>query len=631
MKFIIIFFALFAVAEINAVEPAKADFEKDILPLLEDNCFHCHGDGKEKGGLTLDKFKAGPSVQHNYKTWEEIFSKVRTGVMPPKERKQRPDKDEQALITGWIRHTLDDFYSNAHPDPGRVTVRRLNRNEYNSVIRDLMFMDFKPAQDFPPDDSGYGFDNIGDVLSMSPLLLEKYLFAAEKIADQAVSIPRRGQSLRQDQLTKFQQRYFRYPIPPKLRRRAAEGFVRPFMRRAYRREVTNDEVGRVLRLAKVAVDDGGSFEDGIRLAVQAVLTSPHFLFRWELDGAPENPKAIRSLNEYELASRFSFFLWSSMPDDRLLELAGKAQLRKNLKQEISRMLSDVKAGALVGNFAGQWLQLRNLDVYQPDKKLFPMFTPELREAMRRETEQLFSHIALENHSVLEILSADYSFLNERLAGFYGISGVKGNSFRRVSLRGIPRGGILTHASVLTITSDPNRTSPVKRGKYVLENILGMPPPEPPPDVPSLGEAGNNSGTLREQFELHRKDAICASCHKAMDPIGFAFEHFDAIGRYRTRDNGKLIDASGQLESGESFKDAAGLRRILVTQKGDYFIRCLTEKMLTYALGRGLEYYDQRAVDRIVMRLKKNDFRFNELIIGVVTSLPFDMKRGDAGK
>ena len=244
------------------------------------------------------------------------------------------------------------------------------------------------------------------------------------------------------------------------------------MRRAYRREVTNDEVGRVMRLAKVAVDDGGSFEDGIRLAVQAVLISPHFLFRWELDGAPENPKAIRSLNELELASRLSFFLWSSMPDDRLLELAGKAQLRKNLKQEISRMLSDKKAEALVGNFAGQWLQLRNLDVYQPDKKLFPMFTPELRAAMRHETEQLFSHIALENHSVLEILSADYSFLNERLAGFYGISGVKGNSFRRVSLRGIPRGGILTHASVLTITSDPNRTSPVKRGKYVLENILG---------------------------------------------------------------------------------------------------------------------------------------------------------------
>ncbi|SVA90714.1 uncharacterized protein METZ01_LOCUS143568, partial [marine metagenome] len=372
VKFIIVFGALSAVTQIFAVEPAKADFEKDILPLLEDNCFHCHGDGKEKGGLTLDKFKVGPSLRRNYKTWEEIFSKVRTGVMPPKERKQRPNKDDRALIIGWIRHTLDDFYSNAPPDPGRVTARRLNRSEYNNVIRDLMLVDFRPAKDFPPDDSGYGFDNIGDVLSMSPLLMEKYLVAAEKIADQAISVSVRGQPLKNDQLTEFQRKYFRYPIAPNMRRRTVGGFARSFMQRAYRREVTNDEVGRVMRLAKVAADNGGSFEDGIRLTVQAVLISPHFLFRWELDGAPDNPNLIRSLNEFELASRLSFFLWSSMPDDRLLELAGDAQLRKNLNQEVMRMLSDEKAEALVGNFAGQWLQLRNLDVYQPDKKLFPM-------------------------------------------------------------------------------------------------------------------------------------------------------------------------------------------------------------------------------------------------------------------
>jgi len=631
VRFIILYFAFFAIAKIYAVELAKVDFKKDILPLLEDNCFHCHGDGKEKGGLTLDKFKAGPNLQRNYKTWEEIISKVRTGVMPPKERKQRPNKDERALITSWIRDALNDLYSNAKSDPGRVTVRRLNRSEYNNVIRDLMLLDFRPANDFPPDDSGYGFDNIGDVLSMSPLLMEKYLVAAEKIADQAISVSVRGQPLEKDQLTEFQRKYFRYPIAPNMRRRTAEGFVRLFMQRAYRREVTNDEVGRIMRLAKMAADNGGNFEDGIRLAVQAVLISPHFLFRWELDGAPDNPNLIRSLNEFELASRLSFFLWSSMPDDRLLELAGNAQLRKNLNQEVMRMLSDEKAKALVGNFAGQWLQLRNLDIYQPDKKLFPMFTPELRAAMRRETEQFVDHIARGNRNVLEMLSADYSFINERLAGLYGIRGVKGERFRRVSLRGVARGGILTHASVLTITSDPNRTSPVKRGKFVLENILGTPPPDPPPDVPGLGEAGNIPGTLREQLERHRKDAVCASCHKAMDPIGFAFEHFDAIGRHRTKDNGKLIDASGQLESGESFKDAVSLRRILANQKSDYFIRCLTEKMLTYALGRGLEYYDRRTVDNIVLRLKKKDYRFNELIVGVVTSLPFDKKRGEAGK
>ena len=623
--------ALLIVVPIYAADTEKRSFERDILPVLEKYCFTCHGDGQKKGGIQLDVYKVDGDVHRGYKLWEQVFRKVRAGEMPPEGRKKRPNKEEQALIVGWVRHSLDDFYVNSPPDPGRVTVRRLNRSEYNNVIRDLLKVDFKPAKDFPADDSGYGFDNIGDVLSMSPLLLEKYLAAAEKISEQVVAVPARGQPMDSKRLTASQRQYFRYPIPRTLRRQAAEGFVRPFLRRAYRRGVTQEEVGRVMRLAKQAVDDGGSFEEGVRLALMATLISPHFIFRWELDGAPGNPKAIRSLNEFELASRLSFFIWSSQPDDRLLHLANQGQLRKNLKAEVSRMLKDQRAFSLVENFAGQWLELRNLNVYRPDRKLFPSYTPELRDDMRRETELFFGHVMRGNRNVLELISADYSFLNARLAKHYGIKNVNGSNFRQISLKGTGRGGVLGHASVLTITSDPNRTSPVKRGKYVLENILGTPPPPPPPDVPELEVVGANTGTLREQMIKHRTNAVCASCHEKMDPIGFAFEHFDAIGRYRTQDNGQPINAAGKLDSGESFKNAADLREILADEKRNLVARCLTEKMLTYALGRGLEYYDKRTVDAIVQRLKKNGYQFNDLIGGIVTSLPFDMKRGEARK
>ena len=631
MNLVIAIMVLLVAAPVYAADPAKASFEKDILPILEDYCYYCHGDGKKKGDLSLEIFKTEKDIQQNYKISEQIFKYVLAGEMPPKDRKKRPSKKEQVLVADWVRNSLDDFYANAPPDPGRVTVRRLNRSEYNNVIRDLMHLDFKPAKDFPADDSGYGFDNIGDVLSVSPLLLEKYLSAAEEIAAQAVAVPSRGKPLSPTRLTEFQKQYFKYPIPADNRRRIAEDFAREFMRRAYRREVSSEEIKNVLVLARQAVDAGGSFEEGVRLAVQAVLISPRFLFRWELDGAPDNPRAVRSLNEYELASRLSFFLWSSQPDDQLLRYANRGQLRKNLGKELERMLKDAKAQSFVENFAGQWLELRNLDVYQPDKKLFPTFTPALRSDMRRETELLFSHIMGGNRSVLELLSADYSFVNARLAAHYGISDVKGESFRPVSLRGTFRGGILGHASILTITSDPNRTSPVKRGKYVLENILGTPPPAPPPDAPPLSETGKITGTLREQFVKHRQDPACASCHKVMDPIGFAFENYDAIGRYRTKDNSLPIDASGKLETGEPFGNAADLRSILLNQKREYFTRCITEKMLTYALGRGLEYYDKRTIDGIVARLKGNNYRFNELVQGIVSSLPFDMKRGEESK
>jgi hypothetical protein len=508
-----------------------------------------------------------------------------------------------------------------------VTVRRLNRVEYNNTIRDLMRVDFKPAKDFPADDSGYGFDNIGDVLTMSPLLMEKYFSAAEKIAAKAVAVPDADGRI---SATPFQKFYFRYPVPPKLRRNSAEEFVRTFLKHAYRRPVRPEEVRRMMLLAKQAVEDGGSFEHGIRMAVAATLVSPYFLFRWELDGAPKNPKAIRSLNEHELASRLSYFIWNSMPDDALLELAQRGQLRKNLSAQIRRMLRDAKAQSLVTSFAGQWLQLRDLETIQPDKRLFGTFNNVIRDDMRRETEMLFAHVMRNNRSVVDFLDADYTFVNERLANWYGLKSLRGDEFQRVSLVGMPRGGVLTHASILTITSDPNRTSPVKRGKYVLENILGTPPPPAPDNVPDLGSSSELKGTLRQQMVRHRENPVCASCHQKMDPIGFAFENFDAIGRWRTLDNGAPINAASQLDSGEKFGDVSGFLKILAVRKRELFVQCLTEKMLTFAIGRGLEFYDKRAVDGIIKQMERDGFKFETLVIGVAKSLPFDMKRGEEG-
>lgn len=607
-----------------ALDPAKASFLKDILPLLEDHCYACHGDGQTKGGLALDEFQTEKDVHHGYKIWEQIRKLVAAGEMPPEGRKNRPDGKERDLLAGWARHSLDNFYRTAPPDPGRVTVRRLNRNEYNNVVRDLLFVDFQPANDFPADDTGYGFDNIGDVLSTSPLLMEKYLDAAETIASVAVMIPKKN-----GEVTAFQKEYFTLPLTKEAEETVFKGFVTTFMRRAYRREVRTEEVDRMMAVSKAVVDKGAPFDARVQVVIQGVLVSPHFLFRWELDGAPSDPKAIRRLNEYELASRLAFFIWSSGPDDRLLDLAAKGVLRKQLKAEVHRMLADPKAEALVRNFSGQWLQLRNLDIVRPDKSLFPTYTHKLRDDMRRETELLFADVLRGNRPLTELLTARYSFVNGRLAALYGLSNVRGDEFRKVALKGNTRAGVLGHASVLTLTSDPNRTSPVKRGKYVLDNILGTPPPPPPPNVPELEEAGEIKGTVREQMAKHSTNAVCASCHKKMDPIGFAFENFDAIGRYRTEDNGAPVDAGGQLDSGESFKNAAELRAIFATKKSDLFIRCVTEKMLIYALGRGLEYYDKRPVDKIIERLDGNDDRSFHLVMGIVESLPFDMKRGEA--
>jgi len=438
----------------------------------------------------------------------------------------------------------------------------------------------------------------------------------------------------------------------------ARTIIATFAKRAFRRPVSQKEVERLLGVFQDASAAGESFENSAKLALEAVLVSPHFLFRGELQVEPDNPGKPYPVDDYGLASRLSYFLWSSMPDEELFRAAEKGTLRKNLDAHVKRMLKDPKAHALVENFAGQWLQLRNLKLAAPDPKQFPNFDEGLRASMLKETELFFEYILKEDRSMLEFIDADYTFADERLAALYGLEGVKGDSFERLSLSSPPtngkknpvsgsspskakpasakssaRGGLLTQASILTITSNPTRTSPVKRGKWILENILGAPPPPPPPNVPKLdeGKHAELTGTLRQRMEQHRDDPACASCHARMDPIGFSFENYDGIGAWREKDGDFAIDPSGALVSGEAFSGPAGLKAILLNEKRDEFLRCLTEKVLTYALGRGLEYYDKCAVDAITAKLKRDRYKFSSLILEVTRSTPFQMRRGEAPK
>ena len=401
-----------------------------------------------------------------------------------------------------------------------------------------------------------------------------------------------------------------------------------FAGRAFRRPATTQEVDALLRLVELVQEQGDSFEEGIATALQAVLVSPHFLFRVEQGRTPSDDETSVPLTDYELASRLSYFLWSSMPDAELLKLAAENQLRQPrvLADQVRRMLKDEKSQSLVENFIGQWLQLKNLEVVRPDAVRFPKFEDSLRRSMRYETERFIQEIIREDRSVLEILDADYTFVDERLARFYGIEGVEGPEFRKVDMSGLRRGGgVLSHASILTISSYSTRTSPVLRGKWILENILNAPPPPPPPSVPELDEAElGETVSLREQMELHRKDPACAACHSRMDPLGFGLEHFDAIGAWRAQDGKTPVDASGTLPNGQTFRGHHELKQILMNERDD-FVEGLAEKLLIYALGRGLERYDRPAVTTITSRLAAADYRFSVLVLGIVNSLPFQMR------
>jgi hypothetical protein len=614
-----------------------ASFANDVAPILSGRCSNCHGDKRPKGDFSLVTYPDDSVAAADRATWERVASVIRSRRMPPAGHPQLT-ATEYTMLTVWLDQVVVD-----PTGPGRVTLRRLNRTEYDNTIRDLVGIAFKPAADFPPDDSGEGFDTLGAVLSVSPTLVEKYLSAAEAIVETAAAdqnlwrrisqppseeyIPftLRGKPAERDLAVKG---FRAAPADPAAAARAAEFdrayfALQAFADRAYRRPVTHAEMTRLMRFVDDAVNHGDSTDAGLKTALKAVLVSPHFLFKIEDDLGQG-----RRLTDFELATRLSYFLWSSMPDEDLFRLAavGKLSDARTLAAQVRRMLNDQKSRALGENFASQWLQTRALTEATRDPARFPSFDADLVAAMRTETELLFDHVVREDRAVTELLTADYTFANERLARHYGIAGVVGNDFRQVSLTGTGRRGVLTHGSVLTVTSGPARTSPVKRGKWVLENLLGTPVATPPPGVDTLKKnRDGNAANIREQFEQHRSRSECASCHVPLDPLGFGLEEFDSVGARRDNDGGIPINSSGTLPDGRRFRGASELVTALADRPDD-FARCLTRKLLTYGLGRSLVAADRAAIERIVRHAAKNGYRTSSLIIALVRNDLFQMRR-----
>jgi len=766
----------------------------DNRALFNQYCFTCHNQRTKTAGLALDTLDLS-AIGQNAETWEKVVGKLRSGMMPP-QGSPRPDDSTRSALISWLTTELDRNAA-ANPNAGHPILSRLNRTQYATVIRDLLSLEVDAAVLLPPDDAAYGFDNVGDVLGISPVLLERYMDAAGKVSALAVGDPDVGPSsetfrIRQDAsqdihlegmpigtvggiMAKvtlpldgdyvFTVRMFRtnlgvtrgleyehqieYAVDGKrvhvfsmggeadfkanlvnmtklgdeiderghirlslkagphvitaafLERSAASNPTRlqPFIRsstdtrdtsghphfemftvtgpfnatgsgdtpsrrrificrpasraeeapcarkiistlarRAYRGDLTDGDLQRLMSFYQ-AGRQSGNFETGIQKALQRILASPKFVFHLETEPQGIAPGSIYKISDLELASRLSFFLWSSIPDDELLQTAAKGSLHTPavLEQQVRRMLADPKAESLATNFAAQWLYLRNLKNMQPNSEEFPDFDDNLRQAFENESLLFFQSIVKEDRNVLDLMTADYTFLNERLARHYRVPNIYGSQFRRVTLTDDARRGLMGKGAVLMVTSHVDRTSPVVRGKWILENLLGAPPPAPPANVPPLNENPQREGkvlSMRERMEEHRANPVCANCHKLMDPIGLSLENFDAIGAWRVRDGsnvsslGTPIDASGVLLDGTKVDGVVALRKALVRQP-DVFVGTLTEKLLIYALGRGTNYYDMPALRSIVRESAKQNYRFSSLILGIVRSTPFQQRTKSA--
>jgi len=739
-------------------------------------CDTCHFGPKARAKLNLETLDLAHLDAHG-ETWEKILVKLRSRQMPPVGMPRPTPATYNALVSSI--ESERDRVAQLRPNPGRPTLHRLNRTEYANAVRDMLGLEIEVADLLPADDIGYGFDNIGDVLQTSPVLLERYLSVARKVSRTAVgdtnlpvayqtyTVPHglsqddrldatapvgsRGgtaishyfpvdgeyelsvslQRNRNDEYLGFEhdrkldlmlddqrlqlftlprsakkivlgggtppdaalkvrvpvkagvheiaatflkdsllkegiidkvrdddvQTYFEgvgsvtvagpfnvkgpgetvprekificHPSGPSDETACAEKILSNLAHHAYRRPVGADDMSELLALYKEGAREGG-FESGVRLALQKILVSPQFLFREELDPPSAAPGAVYRVSDIELASRLSFFLWSSIPDDELLAAAEKGQLHDPavLKAQVKRMMADTRSESLIKNFVGQWLFLRNIERISPDTSTFLTWDENLRQSMQTETELLVENEVKENHSVANLLSTDYTFLNERMAEHYGVKGVYGTEFRRVKLTDPNRFGLLGQASILAVTSYPNRTAPTIRGKWVLEQLLGTPPPPPPANVPSLKEDQSTQKlTMRQRMELHRSNPACAACHAQMDSLGFALDNFDGIGAWRdsTGPGSGPIDASGKLPDGSSFNGPSGLRQLLV-QKREMFVDTFTERLLTYALGRGVEEYDRPVIRKIVRDASADGQKWSDIILGIINSTPFQMRR-----
>jgi hypothetical protein len=774
----------------NAANPGMVEFQEVIQPILQKRCYDCHGDGSHKGGVAFDTLKTEDDVLHNPDLWLKLLKNTRAGIMPPPDN-PRPTVEEQAAIEKWVKFTAFGV-DPKNFDPGAVTVRRLNRVEYHNTIRDLLGVDYNVDVELPLDDTGYGFDDIGDVLSMSTMRLEKFIQAAQTVVDKVVPqaayvmpvethdgseflsadhdpankilgrrtgdlmdffyaqevshtfeatmtgdyhivadvgvdgylnanalgpqeemdckvhIKSDGKELGVNEYFYADFAYFTHefdvhwekgthtisfqlepvlPMSKKIqgtrgksdfkvgmikvlgpadksgwvhptnysrffpravtpddaagRRAYAREILSGFASKAFRRPVSDTMLNRLVKTAEqIYTAPGGTFELGVSRAMVAALSSPQFLFHIETVVPPARGDKFALLDEYSLASRLSYFLWSTLPDDELTKLAADGKLRKNLDVAVKRMLADPRSHAFVESFASQWLHSRdvlNVSINEPvvlaregitnNQEL----TLDYRQAMKDETVAYFDYVVRNDRSILEFLDSDYIFANTKLAKLYGLTNAVGADMQYVKLDAdAPRGGVLTMASTLALTSVPTRTSPVKRGKWILENILGTPVPPPPPDIPALEDSKSkvtgHEPTQREILALHRASPLCSSCHNRMDPLGLALENFNAVGIWRDHELGQPIDADGKLITGETFNGVRELKHVLVTEHKDEFYRTLTDKLLTYAVGRGMEYYDVPTVDKIVENLDRNDGRFSGLLMGVINSAPFQERR-----
>ena len=615
------------------VRADEATFKSFVRPFVVKFCIECHDADSKKGRRNLDQTKSEAQVSTNFIAFDRAAHRVKNMEMPPEKRKVKPSKEERKKFFKWwdeYRKQSDcdqlAFDSNTSFFQGYVYSRRLNRTEYRRSVFDLTGVNFDSEHFFPKDAAGgEGFDNQGAALFLSPIHMEKYLDAAEEIMNRAVWTPERSKipgtpaKDSPSHLLLFQH----LPKTDSEVRNAAKANISTFARRAFRRPLSNAQLAKLMKLYDLAAARGDSFEASVKLVLTSVLISPRFLY---LPEAEQDVVGPYRLPDFELASRLSYFLWSSIPDEELLSLAEEGQLSKDdvLIAQVMRMLRDPKAIGFAGDFASQWLGIRDLgENVKPDPKRFPEFDDELKESMMRETVLLAKEIFTEDKSLLTFLQTDHSWLNERLARHYGIDGVKGAQFQRVALKDLRRGGLLGMSSILSATSYPLRTSPVLRGRWVLETIFGTRINPPPPDAGDLpaDDTHKDGLTFRQQLELHRKKPECASCHNRMDPIGFGLENFDAIGRWRETQYGKPIDASGKFSNGHKFDGPEELKKILMNRK-DQFLWQIIRKTFSYALGRGLNRNDHCYIRRAMEDLQKNGYRSSFLIHNVVVSLPF---------
>jgi mono/diheme cytochrome c family protein len=614
-----IFLALPATwAAAPGLDAASAALDQSVLPILDARCLDCHDSEMKKGDVDLGSLFTPGKDRHHVRLWDKIREQVRSGTMPPPAKKPL-DAEQKKAVLDWIAQNEAAVLASPPKDPGVRKVRRLNREEYSNTLRDLFGITSRPGEKFPADGAGgEGFANNADTLTFSPLLIEKFMGGAEETIREVFRKP------------ELRQRLLAPVTSDKLpAETGADLALRPFLKRAYRRPVTEGEVRELLDVFNAALKRGRDWDGAMQVMFKAALMSPKFLFLEERP-RPE-AKAPWKVDHYEMASRLSYFLWASMPDDHLLKLAGEQRLHDPavLATETKRLLADPKGLAFTKNFAGQWLHFEQLFVsVDPDRRKFKDFNDTLRQAMYDEVFTFCDAVLRHNGRVLDLLDSDYTFVNEPLAKLYDIPGVQGKEMRRVSFTDDRRGGLTGMGAILAVTSLPQRTSPVLRGKWVLEQLLSAPPPPPPPNVGELPEddrALKGDLTFRQRLEQHRSKPACAGCHVRMDPLGFGLENFNAIGQWRSDENGKPLDASGRMPDGTQFSGPAEMRKVLLQEKA-MFLRTVCARLLGYALNRGLEVEDHPTLLRLEEVLRKNDYRSEPLIIAVVQSYPFLHRR-----